>query len=253
MKYIDTHTHLTDSRIDTDSLYQELIDNTIVVNSGYDYNSTISAINLADKYDNSYFTCGLHPNELKGDYNSFLAKFYDICKHEKCLAVGECGLDYHYTPDQKQEQKKVFIEQIKIADELNMPLVIHSRECVQDMLDILEEYKGYLNNGILLHCFSDSAEVAKILLKYNAYFSFGGVITFKNAKKEKVLQSIPINRILSETDSPYMSPEPYRGTLNTSKNIPIIVEKLATIYGVEHEEIKEQILINAQNFYKVKF
>ncbi len=253
MKYIDVHTHFTDNRIDTKELYSSLINDTIVVNSGYDYNSTISAIDLAEKYSNSYFTCGLHPNELKGDYNSFLTKFYDICSHNKCLAVGECGLDYHYTPEQKQEQKIVFIEQIKIADKLNMPLVIHSRECVEDMLKILDEHKSYLNNGILLHCFSDSAEVTKILLKYNAYFSFGGVITFKNAKKEKVLSVIPIDRVLSETDSPYMSPEPFRGRLNTSKNIPIIVEKLASIYGVEHEKIKEQILINAQNFYKVKF
>ncbi|MBO4962404.1 MAG: TatD family hydrolase [Clostridia bacterium] len=253
MKYIDVHTHLTDSRLDVENLYKELNGNTIVVNSGYDLDSTSYSVTLAEKYQDSYFTCGLHPNELKGDYNSFLSGFYDICKHKKCLAVGECGLDYHYSPEQKQEQKKIFIEQIKIADELNMPLVIHSRECVQDMLNIIEEYKGYLNNGILLHCFSDSAEVAKILLKYNAYFSFGGVITFKNAKKERVLKEIPIDRVLSETDSPYMAPVPYRGTLNTSKNIPIIVDKLAKIYGVEHNELKEQILINAQNFYKVKF
>jgi len=253
MKYVDAHTHLTDNRIDTNALYKELED-TIVVNSGYDYNSTNKSVELAKKYSNSYFTCGLHPNELKGDYNSFLNKFEDICKNEKCLAVGECGLDYHCTPEQKSEQKQVFIEQIKLSHKLAKPLVIHSRECVEDMLTILKENKDYLTNGILFHCYSDSAEIAKILLGYsNVYFSFGGVITFKNAKKEKVLKEIPITRVLSETDSPYMSPEPYRGQLNTSKNIPIIVEKLASIYNVSHEEMKEQIFKNAQNFYRVKF
>ena len=253
MKYIDVHTHLTDNRIDVKALYKELLDSTIVVNSGYDYSSTLLSHELAKTYSNSYFTCGLHPNELKGDYNAFLQKIKDICQDKKCLAVGECGLDYHYSPEQKNEQKRVFIEQIKLADELNLPLVIHSRECISDMLNIIEEYKSYLNNGILFHCFSDSGEIAKVLLKYNSYFSFGGVITFKNAKKEKVLSCIPIERVLSETDSPYMSPEPFRGQLNTSKNIPIIVEKMANIYNISHEEMKSRLFTNAQDFYRVKF
>ena len=132
-------------------------------------------------------------------------------------------------------------------------LVIHSREATQDMTEILFANKDKLRNGILLHCFSDSGEIAKQYLKLGAYFSFGGVITFKNAKKERVLAEIPIDRVLSETDSPYMSPEPYRGRLNTSLNIPIIVEKLAQIYGVSEEQMKERLYENAQNFYKVKF
>ncbi len=252
MKYIDTHTHLTDSRIVADDLYNNLKD-FIVVNSGYDYKSTQKALELAEKYPNSYFTCGLHPNELKGDYDGFLKVFDNFLNHPKCIAVGECGLDYHYSPDQKTEQKRVFLEQIEISFQKQIPLVIHSREATSDMTEILFANKQKLTNGILLHCFSDSAETAKEYLKLGAYFSFGGVITFKNAKKERVLAQIPIDRVLSETDSPYMSPEPYRGRLNTSLNIPVIVDKLAQIYGVEHDQMKEQLFINAQNFYKAKF
>lgn len=252
MKYIDAHTHLTDSRIDTDNLYNDLQD-FIVVNSGYDLQSTIRAKELAEKYKNSYFTCGLHPNELKGDYKDFLNRFDEFLGHPKCLALGECGLDYHYSPDLKDEQKRVFLEQIEICHKWQKPLVIHSREATADMTEILFANKEKLTNGILLHCYSDSAEIAKEYLKLGAYFSFGGVITFKNAKKERVLGQIPIERVLSETDSPYMSPEPFRGRLNTSLNIPIIVEKLAQIYNVTHEQMKEQLFINAQNFYKAKF
>lgn len=252
MKFIDVHTHLTDDRIEVDQLYSQLND-FIVVNSGYDLKSTQKAKCLAEKYPNSYFTCGLHPNELKGDYLQFFNCIEQFISHPKCLAVGECGLDYHYSPDQKTEQKQVFLKQIEIAHKYNMPLVIHSREATADMTEILLDNKDKLKNGILLHCFSDSAEVAKQYLKLGAYFSFGGVITFKNAKKEKVLAQIPMDRVLSETDSPYMSPEPFRGRLNTSLNIPIIVDKLAQIYGVTTEEMKEQILLNTQNFYKVKF
>lgn len=252
MKYIDTHTHLTDNRIEVEELYSKLED-FIVVNSGYDLDSTIKAKLLAEKYPNSYFTCGLHPNELKGDYQKFFEEFEGFLSHPKCLAVGECGLDYHYSPDQKLEQKEVFLKQIEIADRNNLPLVIHSREATQDMTEILFANKDKLRNGILLHCFSDSGEVAKQYLKLGAYFSFGGVITFKNAKKERVLAEIPIDRVLSETDSPYMSPEPYRGRLNTSLNIPIIVSKLAQIYELSEEQMRERLLKNAQNFYRVKF
>ncbi len=252
MRYIDVHTHLTDSRIDTDKLYDDLKD-FVVINSGYDLQSTQKALELAERYENSYFTCGLHPNELKGNYNEFLKLFDSFLNHPKCLAVGECGLDYHYSPDQKEEQKRVFLEQIEISYKSKMPLVIHSREATGDMTEILFANRDKLTNGILLHCFSDSAEVAREYLKLGVYFSFGGVITFKNAKKERVLAQIPIDRVLSETDSPYMSPEPYRGRLNTSLNIPIIVEKIAEIYNTSHEKMKEQLFINAQSFYKVKF
>ena len=252
MKYIDVHAHLTDKRYNLGKTYADLV-GFVVVNAGYDKSSTIFAREISETYPNSYYTAGVHPEELKDGYIEFLDNLEEYAKGKNCVAIGECGLDYHYTKEKKVEQREVFIKQILIAEKLGLPLVIHSRDASFDMQNLLTEYKEHLKNGFLLHCYSDSAELAEYYVKMGAYFSFGGVVTFKNAKKEKVLEKIPIDRILSETDSPYMAPEPFRGRVNTPKYIPYIVEKLASIYGVSVEEMQVQILENAQRFYKRKF
>lgn len=246
MKFVDCHAHLTDDRF---TLSDYDFKGFAVVNSGYDRESSFKAQTLSQKYDDFYFTCGIQPEEIREGWKDFLAEIPTLAADEKCVAIGECGLDYHYVKDNKELQKEVFAEQIKIAYELKKPIVIHSRDCANDMFTVIKEHIALLKYGFMLHCYSDSKELAKEYAKLGAYFSFGGVITFKNAKKEEVLLSIPKDRILSETDSPYMSPEPFRGKTNISLNIPYIVKKMSQTYEESDEQMKKTLYENACRFF----
>lgn len=250
MKFVDCHAHLTDDRLDL-STYD--FKGFAVVNSGYDRESSFKAQTLSKTQEDFYFTCGIQPEEIREGWQAFLREIPTLASDKKCVAMGECGLDYHYVKDNIDLQKEVFIEQIKIAYELKKPIVIHSRDCVSDMFSVIKEHIALLKYGFMLHCYSDSKELAKEYAKLGAYFSFGGVITFKNAKKDEVLLSIPTDRVLSETDSPYMSPEPKRGTLNTSLNIPYIVKKMSSVYGKTEEEMKKTLYENACRFFGKEF
>ncbi len=150
----------------------------------------------------------------------------------------------------RQTQRDVFAEQIEIADQLGLPITLHIRDAYGDAWDILTAQKNHLNNGVLWHCYSGSAEFARQAVKFGHYFAFGGAITFKNAKKEDVLQAIPFDRILSETDSPYMAPVPLRGKVNTPYNIPLIVDKIAEVYGKSTEQTEAQIRENTLRLFK---
>lgn len=250
MKFVDCHAHLTDNRF---NLKNYRFDGFAVVNSGYDRESSFCAKKISEIYPSFYFTCGIQPEEIREGWQDFIKELPNLAQDKKCVAIGECGLDYHYTKDNKDLQKQVFIEQIKLANQLKKPVVIHSRDCCQDTFDVIKEHIDLLGNGFLLHCYSYSKELAVEFAKLGAYFSFGGVITFKNAKKEEILKAIPLDRVLSETDSPYMSPEPLRGTLNTPLNVPIIVKKMALIYDKSEEEMKSILYENACRFYRIKF
>jgi TatD DNase family protein len=220
-----------------------------VVDSGYSYETSLSAKENAEKYSEVFFTAGYHPDVAgEVDFNA-ITKLKPLLKHEKCLAVGETGLDYHYLNFSKQQQNKAFRLQLDLAVETKLPVIVHSRDACKDTLDVLSEYAPRLK-GFLMHCYSESKETAKILTDLGAYFSFGGVTTFKNAKKDEIIKSIPKERILLETDCPYMAPEPFRGKMNTPEYMPYIYEKVASVYGETASDFAQTVKANFERFFK---
>ncbi|MBO4323724.1 MAG: TatD family hydrolase [Clostridia bacterium] len=253
MSYIDVHAHLNDKRYNGDifSVVSAMKGAGVerVINSGFDFPSSVLAAELSRIYDGFYFSAGVHPEETAGFDEETAENLFNLGKDEKCVAIGETGLDYHSEGYDKAVQYKAFERQMEIADKLSLPFVVHSRSACKDTLDFLTEHKSLIKRGFLMHCYSESAEVAERLTELGAYFSFGGVITFKNARKEEVVASIPIDRLLSETDSPYLSPEPFRGTTNDPSRIPYIVKKLAEFKGVSLSEMARAIEENAKRLF----
>lgn len=258
--YIDVHCHLTGDDYDGVGgilqTVQRAKDNGVglMVCSGFDLASSIEAKNLAERCGEVYFSAGFHPSELdkyrEGDLDGIKA----LCLHEKCLALGEIGLDYHFDDNPpKAVQRRLFIEQMELADELDLPVVLHSRDAAQETLGILRANKHLLRHGGLMHCYSYSAELTDEFLKLGFYFSFGGPCTFKNAKKVwESVQRIPVSRILSETDCPYLTPVPFRGEFpNQPKNVVHVLSRLAELKGIDEAQMKAQIENNAKTlFYK---
>ena len=250
---IDTHAHLNDNRYSTEkveeivsSLFLNNIEKVITI--GYDTESSFKSVELSEKYDNVYAVVGIHPSNPEEDTN-FLE---DLSKHKKVVAIGEIGLDYHYPNFNKELQIQTFIKQIKLAYKLKKPIVIHLRDAYEDMLNILKEYKDYLKYGAVVHCYSGSLEYAKELLKLGLYFSFTGVITFKNAKKSlEVIEFLPLDRIMIETDCPYLSPEPYRNVINEPKFVNLVFNKICEIKKLKKETLTKILRENTRNFYKI--
>ena len=254
---IDTHLHFDDQKFDEnrqqliDSLAEHGID--FVINNSCDMKTMLAGVELAQDNQRVFATVGMHPHEAKTYDAAFLEKMIQLAALPKVVAVGEIGLDYYYDLSERNVQRDVFAEQLEIADKLGLPVALHVRDAYGDAADILAAQRKFLNNGVLWHCYSGSAEFARQMARKGHYFAFGGAITFKNAKKEEVLAEIPIAQVLSETDSPYMAPVPLRGTVNTPYNIPIIVAKMASMYGVSVEHMEEQIHDNALRFFpKIK-
>ena len=213
----------------------------------------VAGVELATKYRKVFATVGMHPHESKFFNPEFVFAMEKYATHPKVVAVGEIGLDYYYDLSDRQTQRDVFAEQIEIADKLHLPLTLHVRDAYGDTWDILRAQKKHLNNGVLWHCYSGSAEFARQMVAEGHYFAFGGAITFKKANKADVFEQVPFDRVLSETDSPYMAPEPLRGTVNTPLNIPIIVTKIASFYGKTAEETENQIRKNTLRLFpKIK-
>ena len=204
---------------------------------------------LADKFDIVFATVGMHPHDSKNFDKSFADKMTQYAAHPKVVAVGEIGLDYFYDLSDRQTQRDVFAQQIELADKLGLPITLHIRDAYGDAWDILRAQKSHLNNGVLWHCYSGSAELARQAAKEGHYFAFGGAITFKNAHKEDVIAQIPQERVLSETDSPYMSPEPLRGRTNTPLNIPLVVARLAQLYQTDVPAMEAQIRANTLRLF----
>jgi TatD DNase family protein len=255
MRYIDVHCHLNDPAFSDVAPVVEAMKAAglvLAVCAGYDMESSYRAREIAEKYDFVYFSAGFQPQEV-GKYRSGdIERLRSLARHEKCLAVGEIGLDYHY-PDNppKEVQKEIFVAQLKMASEEGLPVVIHSRDCAEDMLSTLRENREKLGHGYLLHCYSHSAEQGALFEKEGGYFSFGGTATFQKAKKvEKSVVSLPLEKILTETDSPYLTPEPKRGEFpNTPANIPYIAARIAALKGVSEEELTEQVITNAKRLF----
>lgn len=238
--YIDTHCHLDSKECQNIEEVVKNIENNIIIVSGYNDESNEEVINIIEKYPNVYGTIGIHPSDVKKCNLSIIEKYVN---HPKIVGIGEIGLDYHYGKEDKDLQKEIFLKQIEIARKNNKPVVIHSRDAALDTLDIIKENKDV---NYVMHCYSYSLEIAKCLLKYNVKFGIGGVLTFKNSKElKRVVENIPLEYILLETDSPWLSPEPYRGKINEPKNVVLIAEKIAEIKEITKEEVLNKTTENA--------
>ncbi|UKS26207.1 TatD family hydrolase [Paenibacillus sp. HWE-109] len=239
----DSHTHLNAEQFneDQDEVIQRALDAgvTRMVNVGFNRETIPSSIALAEKYDFIYSTVGWHPVDAIDMMPGDLAWIEELCKHEKVVAIGEIGLDYYWDKSPRDVQQRVFREQIQLARKLGMPIVIHNRDAHQDILHILKEEKAEEVGGIM-HCFSGSWETAKQCLDMNFHISFGGPVTFKNAKQPKeVLAQVPLDRLLIETDAPYLTPHPFRGKRNESAYVRLVAETAAEIRGMTVDEIAE--------------
>ena len=248
----DAHAHYDDSWFDEDrdELLTSLSEKGVcgVVNNAVDLKTAAKAIEFAEKYDYFYAAVGYHPENIIGIPDDYIEKIAELTKHPKVVAIGETGLDYHWdTP--KDLQKRVFEEQIKLSLDLKMPLVVHDREAHGDTFDFLRKYKP----NALVHCFSGSVELMREAVKLGCYVSLGGVVTFKNARHSiDVASEIPIDRLLLETDAPYMAPVPFRGKRNDSSKIIFAAEKIASLRGLGVQELLDITAENAKRFYNIK-
>lgn len=252
MRLFDSHVHLDDRRYnkDRDELIASLPEQGIefAVNIGADIESSEASISLAEKYEFLYATVGVHPHDVKTMKDGDIEVLRELSKHPKVLAIGEIGLDYYYDNSPRELQKKWFIEQMKLANECDLPIVIHSRDAVQDTYDIIKEYNR--GSTVLIHCFSQSLEMAKRYVKDGAYLALGGALTFKNARSlVEVARQIPLEYLLIETDCPYLTPEPHRGKRNDPSKVYYVAQKIAELKGLPIEEVIETTNFNARKFY----
>ena len=250
---IDSHTHLMDEAFENDQMdvikRAQENDVNILINVGYSRETSEQAVKLAQDFSFIYATIGLHPDECNVDEVD-LSFMKELAKNPKVVAVGEVGLDYHYDSTNQENQKKHFIEQIKLANELQLPVAIHSRDCDMDMLAILKEHP--IDSGFVMHCFSSSVEVLKEMLKLGAFISLAGPVTYKNARQLlEVATLVPIDKLLVETDAPYLTPEPNRGKRNEPAFVKYTAMKIAELRGISFEELAKATSENAKCFYRI--
>lgn len=249
----DTHAHYDDEAfdLDRDTLLPSLKSKGVgyVIDCGCDVASSEKAIALSEKYDFIYAAVGIHPHEAEDAKDGALEIIKRLTEHEKVVAIGEIGLDYHYDFSPRELQKEYFEKQIILANELDMPIIVHDREAHEDTMQLLRKYKP---KGVL-HCFSGSIETAKEIISLGMYIGLGGAVTFKNAKKPiEVAEFLPLDRLLLETDAPYMSPVPYRGKRNDSSLIPYTALKIAEAKGMEAQAVVDAACENAKGLFGVK-
>ncbi len=253
MKIFDTHAHYCDPRFaeDIDELMSSLPSKGVcgVVNVGCCADTSERCLALAEKYDFCYASCGIHPQDVAAAKEGDLDRIRELLKHEKAVALGEIGLDYYYDMAPHDMQADYFRKQLEMALELDMPVIIHERSATADCLDIIRKYKGV--RGVF-HCYSGSWETAKELLSRGYMISFTGVVTFKNARRSvEVVRNMPLDRLMVETDAPYMAPEPLRGTRCDSSMIKYMIERIAEIRGMTPDEIGEITAENARRFFRI--
>lgn len=250
----DTHAHLNDSRFDgiRDSLIETLPQNGVAnyCEIGYDIASSEEAAKLAHRYDFVYAAAGVHPHDTDSLTPNDMDTLKKLCADSKVVALGEIGLDYYYDNSLRENQRKWFDIQLSVAEELNIPITVHSRDAMGDTLDIL---KSHRNARGIIHCYSGSVESAKILVGLGFYISFAGPVTFKNANTAlDVIKYVPEDKMLIETDSPYLAPVPYRGKTNTPVYVAEVAKKIAEIKKKSFEEIAEITFENAKKVYEIK-
>ena len=252
---IDTHAHLTDEKYNDnrDELIRNLSDNNVekVFTVAYNVESIKQCVDLCNKYNNIFAIIGVHPEDCFEYTDEVENMIEEFCKNPKVIAIGEIGLDYHYDGFDKDKQKEVFIRQIKLAHKLQLPISIHNRDSIQDLLEILKEHKNYLTYGGVVHCFSESVEIYKEIKKLGLKIAFGGTLTFKNSvTAPKVCEIADIEDILIETDCPYLTPHPYRGTINEPKYTTFVAQKIGEIKKISYDRVLEITRNNALNLFK---
>lgn len=251
---IDTHCHLNDEKLlcEADRIVGDFSNDNLecAICVGYDLPSSECAVSLANKYQNVYSAVGVHPHDADTLDDDVLARLKVLCENKKTVAVGEIGLDYHYDLSPRDVQRDAFRRQIELANEVKLPLVLHVREAYEDTCKILFDMQDYLKNGVLLHCYSGSSEMVKVFDKLDAYYAFGGAITFKNAKHNiEALSTVRKDRLLLETDCPYMTPVPYRGKINEPKYVSLVAQKAAEVLNIEQVELEKITTENAKRLF----
>lgn len=246
----DTHSHYIDPKFDGErdelltKMHQNGVDGLIVCGCCED--SSRKGLDLAEKYDFVYAAVGIHPGDIA--LGTDLTGIKEMAQHKKCVAIGEIGLDYYWSKEDREMQMQVFEEQIILAKELNMPIIVHNRDAHQDTLALLKKYKP---KGVL-HCFSGSKQIAEQILSFGMYIGVGGVVTFKNARKlPEVVEIIPDDRLLIETDCPFLAPEPYRGKTCHSGLISLTAEKIAELRGSTRDDILKLTNKNAKELFGI--
>ena len=233
---IDSHCHLSHNDYENVEQVIKNMEGKIMIASGADAESNKDVASLCKNYNNIYGVIGIHPTEITNNIEDDLKYIEEHINDKHIVGIGEIGLDYHYECD-KDLQKKIFIRQIRIAKKYNKPIVIHTRDAIKDTYDILESESAYAV-PIYIHCFSESLEMARLFVKKGAKLGVGGIVTFKNAKKiVEVVENIPLEHILLETDSPYLAPVPLRGTKNEPKNVYLVAQKIAELKNIDIEEV----------------
>lgn len=251
----DTHAHYDDEAFDQDrdSLLGSLKQHNIgyVVNVGASLRGARESVALSSRYSRVYAAAGIHPDEVGCMNDAVMEELRGLCLLEKTVAVGEIGLDYHWNKETRQVQKNWFVEQLHLAKEVDLPINVHSRDAAQDTLEVIRaEHAG--STGGVIHCFSGSLEMAREYVRMGYYLGIGGVVTFKNAKTLKeIVQDIPMEYLVTETDCPYLAPEPYRGKRNDSRYLSQVVQEIARIKGLTQERAEDILFENAKNLYRL--
>ena len=251
---IDSHAHLNDPTLldRADEIVGGFEANNIecCIIAGFDYDSSVLGLKLAEKY-NQYALLGTHPENAYEVNEELMSNYLELTAQPLAVGIGEIGLDYHYDNNPpKEEQIRAFKMQIEMASKANLPIALHVRDAYKDTLDILTDMKSYITNGVLLHCYSGSKEMIHEFNRFDAYYALGGAITFKNAKKEDVIKTIPQDRLLVETDCPYLAPHPHRGETNEPKLINLTVEKISEVLGMEKQQVIDLTNRNTKCLFK---
>lgn len=250
----ESHAHYDSQKYDEDrdAVLSAMLEHNVgtIVNSAADWESVTEVVELAERYPFIYAAVGLHPDEVGALNEERFAFLKEQCQKEKVVAVGEIGLDYYWDNESHDVQKKWFIRQLNLARELDLPVVIHSRDAAADTLEVMKEHAQGLRG--VIHCFSYSKELANEYIKMGFYIGVGGVVTFKNSKKLKeIVTEIPLERILLETDSPYLAPTPFRGKRNSSAYISYIAQEIAELKGISYEEVLAQTEKNGKELFRI--
>lgn len=254
-KIFETHGHYDDEAFDCDrdELLNSFPENHIayVMNIGANIKTSFASVALAEKYPHVYAAIGVHPNDAGELDEDGIKRLKELASHEKVKAIGETGIDYHYDEPSRDIQIKCFRRQLELAEDAALPVVIHSRDAAKDTLDVIKEMKAEETGGVI-HCFSYGIEIAREYLNMGFYLGIGGVLTFNNARKLKeVVEYAPLDRLVLETDSPYLSPEPYRGKRNSALNIPYVAEEIACIKNIDISEVYDRTFKNALELYRM--
>ena len=250
----DSHAHYDSEQFEKDreEVLSSMQENGVgtIVNCAADWDSVTEVVDLANEYPFVYAAVGLHPDEVGCLDEERFAYLKEQCQKEKVVAVGEIGLDYYWEKESHELQKQWFIRQLALARELDLPVIIHSRDAAADTLEIMQRYAQGLRG--VIHCFSYSKELAREYVKMGFFIGIGGVVTFKNGKKLKeIVEATPLRQILLETDCPYLAPVPYRGKRNSSLYLPYVAQEIASLKGISYEEVVAQTEQNGKRLFRI--